>query len=106
VNEPTTLQAVLFCVLFVSVVVWLATVTWLFRRLRLRHLETFEVIGSPDLFRNNTPQTNWLFLKFLYGPQWKALDDGPLVTVLHVMRWFAVIYMILFAALVASTFIR
>jgi hypothetical protein len=106
VNEPTTFQIVLFCVLFAAVITWLAMVVWLFRRLRLRHPETFEAIGSPNLFTNNTPQTNWLFLKFLCGRQWKALDDGPLMAVLHVMRWFAVIYVILFAALVGSSFMQ
>ncbi len=105
-NEPTTFQIVLFCVLFAAVIFWLVMVVWLFRRLRLRHFEMFEAIGSPDLFTNNTPRTNWLFLKFLYGRQWKALDDGPLVVALHVMRWFAVIYVILFAVLLGSSLMR
>jgi hypothetical protein len=66
---------VLFASLFLLLFVWLLLVAWMFRRLRGQHAETFAALGSPSLFLNNTPRTNWLFLKFLFQEQWQGLGD-------------------------------
>ena len=74
--------------------IWLGVIAWTFRRLRLRHAATYEAIGSPDLFRNNTWRTNWLFLRFLFGGPWRALDDETLAVAIRVLRGMFVTYIL------------
>ena len=61
-----------WAVLFVMALIWLMLVHRLFRRLRQHHAPTYESLGSPTLFRNNSPRHNWLFAKFLFGSEWKS----------------------------------
>ena len=100
----STIEVVLFVSFFAAVVVWLGLVLWVFHRLRIRHLATFEAIGSPSLIWNNSMRTNWLFLKFLFGPTWKQLGDQRLALVLNVMRVYIVAYLVGFAALFVMDF--
>src|SRR5688572_6328194 len=101
---PNTFQIALFCVLFAAAILWLVLVVWVFRRLRVGHPAVFEAVGKPDLIFNNTPRTNWLFLKFLYGREWQGLGDSTLSAVLWLMRFYLVAYTIGFAMLFASNF--
>jgi len=85
---------ILFSSLFVLLFVWLLLVIWMFRRLRSQHAETFAALGSPSLFLNNTPRTNWLFLKFLFQEQWQRLGDRQLSIGARVMQVVFVTYML------------
>lgn len=68
--------------------VWLAmmaiTITYLifcalvFRRLRLFHLETWEKLGKPSLFLNNSILTTFKFIPFLFRGDYRRLEDGSL----------------------------
>jgi hypothetical protein len=91
-----------FGALFALAIIWLAANLWLFRRLRPRHPVTYEAIGSPDLFQNNTLRTTWLFFKFLFGGQWQSLDDPSLAVVARAMQVLFVVYFTGFAAFLAT----
>jgi hypothetical protein len=80
----------------------LATVTWLFRRLRNNHRALYESLGSPTLFWNNSPRNNWLLAKFLFGSRWKSLDDPLLATVCSIMRAFLCVYVVGFLIFMAA----
>jgi hypothetical protein len=99
---PSSVATVGFGALFALAIIWLAANLWLFRRLRTRHPVTYEAIGSPDLFRNNTPRTNWQFLKFLFGGQWQSLDDASFAIVARGMQVLFVVYFTGFAAYLAT----
>jgi hypothetical protein len=90
--------------LVVLVFVWMFLVLWMFRRLRVRHAEAFEAIGSPSLFWNNSPRNNWLFLKFLFQGQWRQLGDRQLAISARIMQAVFVVYVLGFVALFAEMF--
>jgi hypothetical protein len=94
-----------FSALFAMVVLWFVLVSWVFSRLRKRHPSTYEAMGSPTLFWNNSPRGNWLFLKFLYSSRWRELGDSTVSNIVRFMRVYFVIYLVLFLALVAFVFI-
>src|SRR5687767_8541606 len=95
-----TVDMLSFGSLFGAAVVWLGLVAWTFRRLRVHHLATYEAIGSPSLFWNNSIRTNWLFFQFLFQGQWQTLGDSRLAVVARFMRIFIVVYTIGFIALI------
>jgi hypothetical protein len=88
--------------LFILAIVWLGLIVWLFRRLRLRHPATYEAMGSPSLFWNNSMRNNWLLLKFLFGGQWRALGDARLSAVIRGMRVLLIVSLAGFAAFLAA----
>ena len=98
---PAILIAV-WAILLVMVLIWFGAVTWLFRRLRNHHQATYESLGSPTLFWNNSPRNNWLFAKFLFGSQWKLLDDPILNIVCPLMRVFLCVYLVAFLILLVA----
>jgi hypothetical protein len=95
---------ILFATLFVLAFVWIGLVLWMFRRLRVQHVETFEAIGSPSLFWNNSPRNNWLFLKFLFQGQWQLLEDRQLAIAARIMQVVFVAYMLGFLVLFVGSF--
>ena len=99
---PETVVTTCIGTLFVAVIVWLALVLWFFQRLRHRHAATYEAIGSPSLFWNNSMRNNWLFNKFLFQRQWQSLGDAQLSAVARIMQIFLVLYLFAFAALFAA----
>ena len=94
-----------FVSLFSLAATWLLLVAWCFHRLRVQHAATYEAIGSPSLFRNNSMRNNWLFMKFLYEGQWQSLDDAALAAVARLMQVLFVVYMLGFIGLLAIFFI-
>jgi hypothetical protein len=93
-EEIPPLFLVAWASLFVLVPIWFGAVTWLFRRLRNEHPRTYEALGSPTLFWNNSARNNWLFAKFLCGSQWKSLDDPVLNIACPLMRAFLFVYLV------------
>jgi hypothetical protein len=110
VFEPIDrLWFIAWAILLVLAIIWLGLVLWLFRRLRRFHSATYESIGSPTLFWNNSPRLNLLFARFLFSSQSSQLGDPALSTVCWVMRVLLCIYMVLFLAFVlvfVGTFMR
>jgi hypothetical protein len=62
-----TLIIVLFCTLLAMVIVWFATVIWVFRRLRTKRPARYEQLGSPSLIWNNSMRNQWRFFKFVFS---------------------------------------
>jgi hypothetical protein len=100
----TPFEATLLAIMLSMLVVWFCLLKWTFWRLSTRHAAVYESIGSPSLFRNNTPKTNLQFFVFLYGFRWRRLDDSALVRVCWVMVVLAPIYFAVFAVLIAEFF--
>jgi hypothetical protein len=59
----------------------------------------YEAIGSPTIFWNNSPRSNWLFLKFVFGSSWKNLADRELSAVARSMRVLLVLFVAGFVTL-------
>lgn len=95
----------LFAILFAMAPMLWGLISWLFRRLRENHTPTYEAIGSPTLFWNNSPRNNWLFLKFIFGARWQELDDSALTKVSRIVRVFSVVYMLGFLSLIVLFFV-
>jgi hypothetical protein len=93
-----------FAVLFVAVAVWLMYVLRLFSLLRDNHPSTFEEMGSPSLFWNNSVRNNVLFLKFLFSSKWRALGDPEVETVVLGLRWVIFINLLLFVLCMVLVF--
>lgn len=91
----------LFGLLATMVAIWFLLVSWLFRRLRDCHHATYQAIGEPSLFWNNSPRNNWLFLKFLLSSQWRELNDSTISRIVAILRVWLVVYPILFFVLMA-----
>jgi hypothetical protein len=103
-----TILPFLFGAMMIMVVVWFVLITRLFNLLKTRHPVTYEKLGSPSLFYNNSIKNNHLFLKFLFKNEFKILSDPGVTSLSQFMKWFLVTYMIyfLFLAGVALIFIR
>ena len=85
-------------------IVWLVLCQWVFGRLKLRHLEKYELMGSPHLIWNNTPRTTWEMLRFVLGGGWVGLDDPGLTRVGRFMRVLFAVYFVGFASFVSGFF--
>jgi hypothetical protein len=95
----------LFGLLLVMVSAWLILCSWLFHRLRARHPSTYESMGSPTLFWNNSVRNNWLFGRFLFTSQWRELDDPAVSRMVPLMRFLLVVYLVLFLACMVLFFL-
>lgn len=91
-----------FVLVFAGVIVWFVMVSSLFRRLRRDHPEKFRTMGEPGLFLNNTPRTNWTFIRFLFKREDRELSDPSLSRLSRTMLIFFVCYCIVFFGLVAA----
>jgi hypothetical protein len=78
--------------------IWFCLCGWTFRRLRMRHSALYESLGSPTLFRNNSPRIQMSFLMFLLGFSWRRLGDGGLIRACASMVALFTTYLILFVA--------
>lgn len=71
-NEPP----ITFWISFALTIAALALCQVLFSRLEKHHRITFEKLGSPNLFANNTPSNNRLFNRWLFSAEALTLDDA------------------------------
>jgi hypothetical protein len=81
-----TVVGLLLGLAMVMVTIWFTFLLWLFRRLRNRHKSTYEAIGSPSLWWNNSPRNNWLLLRFMFSSRASGLGDPAIARAVHVMR--------------------
>ena len=61
----------------------------LYTILKTRHPEKYEQLGRPILFKKKGLST----IKFLFGKEWKLLDDDGLASLSKCMAGFFVIYL-------------
>jgi hypothetical protein len=83
--------AVLFAVLFASVLVWLALVSTLYKRLAANHPAKYRQMGEPQVRRNN-PRRGRTLLKFLFAREDRQLNDHQLSRLTAIMLVFFVCY--------------
>jgi hypothetical protein len=95
-----TIAIAWFVSLFVLAVIGMGLIAWIFHRLRNNHSATYEALGSPSLFWNNSLRNNWLFFKFLFRGQWRDLNDPRLAAVARATQVLFVVYMVGFLGLV------
>src|SRR5262245_378994 len=93
---PETIGTPWVVLIFAMVAVWFVLSSWLFHRLRKRHASTYEAMGSPGVFWNNSWRSSWLFMKFLFGSQWRELADPAVAIACRFMRVFLIAYILLF----------
>ncbi|MBA4210369.1 MAG: hypothetical protein C0454_12650 [Parvibaculum sp.] len=81
----------------------LATAHFFMRYMRRNHRETWEALGSPSLFLNNTPMNNIRTTKFLLTRRHRTLDDSRLSLYVYVIRlqWASVLCLVLVLAVSA-----
>jgi hypothetical protein len=89
-----------FGFMMLMVFVWFIMITKLFNALRSRHPATYERIGKPSLFYNNSFQNNVLFLRFLWKSEFEVLNDLPLIKLCRFMRIFLAACLILYLFLI------
>jgi len=94
---------VLFPILLAMVAVWFPMVIWVFSRLRTRHPEKYEQLGSPSLIWNNSMRNQWLFTKFMFSGQFHEFVDVALSRAIIFMRVWLIAYLVLFLTLLVTT---
>jgi hypothetical protein len=102
---PEKIVMAWFVGLMVLAVVWLALILWIFHRLQHKHVVTYESIGSPSLFWNNSMRNNWLFFRFLFSRRWQDLGDRQLSIVARSMQVIFIVYVIGFLMFFAATMV-
>jgi len=78
--KAESILPICFGLVFLGVITWFLMVSALFRRLKRDHPEKFHAMGEPALILNNTPRTNWTFIRFLFKREDRALNDPSLST--------------------------
>jgi hypothetical protein len=102
----TTAEAIWFAILLAMVMIWFGLILWLFRRLRTHHASTYEALGSPTLFWNNSPANNLRLLGFIFSAKTRELQDPAMFRICKFMRIFLVAYVVVFLALMLSMFAK
>ncbi len=89
---------VLLAILVVSVVAWFSVMSRFYRILRTRHSATYESLGRPTLFLNNSPQNGLATLRFLLGGKFRQLKDPELQRLGSFMQVFFYVYCAVFVS--------
>jgi hypothetical protein len=92
--EPSVIVDVLFIILMGMVLVWFMLVRRLFKHLETCHPEKYEAMGSPSTFGKNA---SWPLLKFLFGREYRTLDDPYLTKLSKSMLSYFFVYLVYFA---------
>jgi hypothetical protein len=94
--------APLMVLLIIMAAIWLPFVVWLFRYLRKRHPSTYQAVGEPSLFWNNSMRTQWLFFKFTWSSKPRELGDLVLLNAIRFTRVFLISYLLLFSVIMTA----
>ena len=97
-----TLLPILFVLLLVSCVVGLILQHVFLSRLRTRHARTWEALGRPTLFLNNSISNSLAVLRFLWRREYRDLADNELIRFAAFLRGYLVAYLLLFVLVVAG----
>jgi uncharacterized membrane protein YhaH (DUF805 family) len=92
--EPSVIVEVLFFVCMAMVLVWFMLMRRLFKRIETCHPEKYEAMGSPSLQRAQS--ASWPLLKFLFGREYRALDDPYLTKLSKSMLSYFFVYLVIF----------
>jgi hypothetical protein len=96
-----TLLPILFVLLFVSCAVGIVLHHVFLSRLRSRHSQTWEVLGRPTLFLNNSIINSLAVLRFLWRRDYRTLGDDEFTRLAGFLRGYMVAYLVLFVVTVA-----
>ena len=92
-------------VLFLSAITGLALQWRFLSLLRTRHAQTWESLGRPSLFWNNSVANVCAVFQFLWRKDYLALGDPQFAKLAQVLRVYNVAYIILFLCVVIALFI-
>jgi hypothetical protein len=98
------LLPILFITLLVSAGVGLALQHVLLSRLRTRHAQTWEALGRPTLFFNNSITNSVAVLLFLWRRDYQTLGDKGSVRLASFLRSYLTVYLVLFVFAVVVFF--
>ena len=74
----------------------------LYARLRSVHPEQYERLGSPTLFLNNSISNGFKTMRFFWSRGYRHLDDPKVTRLCRTIMVINVVYLLLFAGLVAA----
>ncbi len=92
-----SLGPILFIILAAAVVVGMVLQQRLLSRLRIQHVQTWEALGRPSLFMNNSMANNLSVLKFLWRRDYLTLGDDGLIRLADFLRIYQLVYACFFA---------
>ena len=95
------LLPILFVLLFVSCAAGVALHHVFLSRLRSRHSQTWEALGRPTLFLNNSITKSLTVLRFLWRRDYRALGDEEFARLAGFLRGYMAAYFVLFVLTVA-----
>jgi len=98
------LLPILFIVLFVSCAVGFVLQYVFLSRLRTRHAQTWEALGRPTLFLNNSISNSLAVLRFIWRRDYRNMTDKQLIRFATFLRGYLIAYIVLFA-LVVTVFV-
>jgi branched-subunit amino acid ABC-type transport system permease component len=96
-----TAFAILLVMFIASFAVGLVIQYIFLSRLRSRHAKTWETLGCPTLFLNNSIRNSLAILRFLWSREYRALSDPPFVRLAGFLRSYLAAYFVLFLSVIA-----
>jgi len=91
---------ILFVALFVSAICGLALQWTFLSRLRGQHLPTWEALGRPTLFLNNSIMNSTAVLRFLWRRGYRTLGDEQLARLGNFLRCYLAAYLLFFMVVI------
>jgi hypothetical protein len=76
-------------------VIYMACIFYFFRWMKRAHPDTWNDLGQPSVFWNNSLRNNWLFLGFLFSGRYRALKDAKFAYWIWTLRAMLVLWIIL-----------
>jgi hypothetical protein len=98
------LLPILFIALFVSTGIGFVLQHRFLSRLRTRHAQTWEALGRPTLFLNNSIGNSLAVLRFLWRREYQSLGDHRSVRLASFLRGYLAIHFLLFLFAVVAFF--
>jgi hypothetical protein len=95
------LLPILFIILVVSCAVGFVLQHAFLSQLRARHAQTWEALGRPTLFLNNSISNSLAVLRFLWRREYRGLADEQFVRFAAFLRCYLAAYVVLLALVVA-----
>jgi hypothetical protein len=99
-----SLLPILFIALLVSAGVGFVLQHTFLSRLRTRHAQTWEALGRPTLFLNNSIPNSLAVLRFLWRREYQSLGDQQSVRLAGFLRGYLAVYLALFGFAVVVFF--
>lgn len=75
------------------------------RMLKVRHPDTWRMLGEPSLVRNNTPVNGLKTQRFIFKGEYRSLNDPDITRLAGRSKISAVAQLVLFAVASAAMFI-